>query len=345
MTAALTAVACAPVGTGWTAPRPMAGMDVSAADCRPAAAPLGALAPAVPAWCNAAGATIDTAHPGPNSWTDSFGSGAMHAPLPGSYRVFDAARRASPTVSTSVYRTEHMLHNGHWMVDIAGHGAPAGVYEGSAEDFYTGPNNGGALMRPDAGFHFANGRLVVEFDVSAGMTAYGDRVWPEVIVTTAPAPSAVETNGWYGAGLFGGFPAIGCSFPADRLSECRIYDDASIVAHLNAEDRGGAATAFGGSPADAALAAAWHVCGATDPDVGCRDRFRLVLEPDAVTVFVNGVRYMEHRGLPAGARLPDALLHSTVYVYFGSWAYLVEPAVARVHWGRIAINPSAGIMR
>jgi len=32
-------------------------------------------------------------------------------------------------------------------------------------------------------------------------------------------------------------------------------------------------------------------------------------------------------------------------VYFASWAYLVEPTVARVHWGRIAINPSALLMR
>ena len=43
--------------------------------------------------------------------------------------------------------------------------------------------------------------------------------------------------------------------------------------------------------------------------------------------------------------LPDALLRSTVYVYFGSWAYLVDATVARIHWGAIAINPPSGIMR
>jgi hypothetical protein len=32
-------------------------------------------------------------------------------------------------------------------------------------------------------------------------------------------------------------------------------------------------------------------------------------------------------------------LRSPVYVYFASWGYLVDPTVARFHWGRIAINP------
>ena len=347
LTAAALIVALTGAGCARSAmdPASMAAMTVTTPECRQAAPPLGALAPAVPAWCNAAGPTVDTAQQGANSWTDGFGSGATHAPLPGSYRVFDDARRLSSGASTTIYRTEHTLHNGHWMVDIAGHGAAPGVYEGSAADFATGPNNGGGLMRPDAGFHFEDGRLVVEFDVSAGIAAYGDRVWPEVIVTTAPAPSAVETNGWYAAGLFGGSPAVGCSFPSDRLSECRIYDEASITARLNADERSGSATAFGGSATDAARAAAWRICAATDPDAACRDRFRIVLERDAITIFVNGVRYMEQRGLPAGARLPDALLDGTVYVYFASWAYLVEPTIARVHWGRIAVNPSAAIMR
>ncbi|MHB8631753.1 MAG: hypothetical protein ACYC9W_07490 [Candidatus Limnocylindria bacterium] len=339
---ALVALGCAPDSTGAA---PAGGATLTSPDCRLAAPPLGALPPAVPAWCNAPGPTTDTAIRGPNSWFDGFGSDAMHARMPSSYLVFENARQASPAASTSVYRTEHILHNGHWMVDIAGHGAPPGVYEGSAADFFTGPNNGGGLMRPDAGFHFENGRLVVEFDVSAGMIAYGDRVWPEVVVTTAPKPSGVETNGWYAAGLFGGSPAIGCAFPSDRLSECRIYDDKTIVAHLNAHDRDGATTAFGGAPTDPLRASAWRLCGPTDPDASCRDHFQLVLERDAVTISVNGIRYMEHRGLPPGARLPDALLHSTVYVYFGSWAYLVDATVARIHWGAIAVNPSSGIMR
>ncbi len=308
--------------------------------CEASVPPLGALAPAVPAWCDPSGVAIDSAVVSGNSWSDAFNGGSAHGPLPTSYLVFENARRASAAL-TSVYRTQHVAHNGHWMVDIAGHGAPAGIYEASAADFFTGPNNGGALMRPNAGFRFEDGRLVVEFDVAAGMSAYGDRVWPEVVVTTAAAPTARETNGWYAAGLFGGQPAIACAFPSDRLSECRVYDADKITAYLNAHSSGGAASTFGGAPTAEPLRSAWHLCAPTDADTVCRDHFRVELTRDSVTIFVNGVRYMEHRGLPPTAQLPDELLRSPVYVYFGSWAYLVEPTIARIHWGRIAINPPA----
>ena len=296
--------------------------------------PLGALPPALPVWCSTLTEGIDTAVKGPNTWVDQFGSPEQFARLAPSYKVFEAPRADR----SSVFRTQHFAHNGHWMVDVAGYGQPNGVYEGSAEDFFVGPNNGGGLVRPDAGFRFEQGALVIEFDVSAGMVVYGDRAWPEIVVTTASAPSPHETNGWYAAGLFGGDATIGCSFPSDRLSECRIYDREKITANLSEHMSAGAAATFGGAPTGA-LATAWHQCGPMDPDDRCRDRFRMVLERDAVTIFVNGVRYMEHRGLPAAARLPDELLSSTVYVYFASWGYLVEPTVARIHWGRIAINP------
>lgn len=309
------------------------------AECGSPVPPLGALPPARPAWCAALAAAIDTASRAANSWSDSFASGASHARLSGSYLVFEDARRVMARAATSVERTQHFGHNGHWMVDIAGRGAPPGGYEGSALDFYTGPNNGGALMRPGTGFWFADERLVVEFDASAGLTTYGDRVWPEIVVTTAPAPSQRETNGWYAAGLFGGYPAVGCAFPSDRLSECRIYDADKITVNLNAQASGGATSVFGGAPTTELLKSAWHLCGPSDADTLCRDRFRIELARDTVTIFVNGVRYMEHRGLPPDAQLPQELLRSTVYVYFASWAYLVEPTVARVHWGRIAVNP------
>lgn len=309
------------------------------AECGSLAPPLGALPPARPVWCGALAAAVDTTSRTANGWSDGFASGVSHAHLSGSYRLFEDARGVVGRAATSVYRTQQFAHNGHWMVDIAGHGAPPGVYEGSAADFYTGPNNGGALMRPDTGFQFVNGLLVIEFEASAGMTAYGDRVWPEIVVTTASGPSDRETNGWYAAGQFGGYPAVGCAFPSDRLSECRVYDAERITANLNAHASGGAAATFGGAPTTEVLSTAWRLCGPSDPDRACRDRFRIELARDAVTIFVNGVRYMEHRGLPPDGQLPEELLRSTVYVYFASWAYLAETAVARVHWGRIAVNP------
>jgi hypothetical protein len=341
--ALLVASALAPASSS----RQPAGVGSASAECAATAAvPLGAVSPAPPpAWCSDLATAADTAIRTTNSWSDGFQSGAAHARLSASYLVFEGARRVATHAVTSLDRTRHFAHNGHWMVDIEGKGAPMGVYEGSALDFYTGPNNGGALMRPDAGFRFEDGRMVVEFEASAGVTAYGDRVWPEIVVTTAPAPSARETNGWYAAGLFGGHSTIGCAFPSDRLSECRVYDADKITANLNAHASAGATLAFGGAPTTDPLQRAWRLCGPKAPDASCRDRFRLVLERDAVTIFVNGVRYMEHRGLPAAAQLPDELLRSPVYVYFGSWAYLVEPTVARVHWGGIAINPPPALMR
>ena len=118
-----------------------------------------------------------------------------------------------------------------------------------------------------------------------------------------------------------------------------LYDDETITARLDATSRGGATFAEGGAPTTPARDSAWRRCAPTQADELCRDRFRLVLEKDAVTLFVNGIRYMEHRGLPEGSRLPRTLTTSTVYVYFASWVYMVQPTVARFHWGRIAINP------
>ena len=309
------------------------------------ATPIGALAPEVPVWCQpGVGMAEETARRSDDSWSDAFTGPASHIGLPASYVVFDQARRASGAL-TSVYRTQTFMHNGHWMVDIAGHGAPPGVYEGSAKDFFVGPNNGGGLMRPAATFHFVDGALVVEFDVSAGMTAYEGRIWPEIVVTTAAQPSDRETNGWYAAGLFGGSPAVGCAFPSDRLSECRVYDADHITAWLSAASTAGAAETFGGTPTTEPRRSAWHLCAQADPDSACRDHFRIEFRRDSITIAVNGVPYMAHRGLPQVAQLPAELVSSPVYVYFASWAYLVEGGVARVHWGRIAINPGLALMR
>src|SRR4051794_11520789 len=63
-----------------------------------AATPLGALPPAVPAWCVALGRAVDSAAPGPNSWTDEFSTGATNARIPSAYRVFDLARSRASSV-------------------------------------------------------------------------------------------------------------------------------------------------------------------------------------------------------------------------------------------------------
>ena len=78
--------------------------------------------------------------------------------------------------------TKHFLHNGHWMVDVAGIGAPPDEYEGDRRDAIIATHWGGGLVRPDRTFRFVDGTLVVEFDVAAGMLAYHDG-WPEIVVT------------------------------------------------------------------------------------------------------------------------------------------------------------------
>src|SRR5437879_7060140 len=48
-------------------------------NCADTATPLGALSPAVPAWCVTLTAGVDSAIRGVNSWTDEFGSRALDA--------------------------------------------------------------------------------------------------------------------------------------------------------------------------------------------------------------------------------------------------------------------------
>ena len=322
-----------PVGAGGSDP------VMSMGDCRPADPPRGAVPPALPAWCSTLTAGVSTAEDGPDRWIDGFRNGLQMGAFPAGYQVFEAAR---PSV---IFRTKHFVHNEHWMVDVAGRGDPPAEYEGDPRDLETGTHYGGGMVRPDRAFRFRGGRLVVEFDVAAGMLAYHDG-WPELVVTTATAPTGRETDPLHAIGVFGGAPSVGCRLYTDRTANCSAYDgtgrgiaDGGRVFELSAQDSGGAARTFGGAPKTAALAAAWRLCAPEDPDSKCRDRFRIEIEADAIRIYANDVLYMEHQGLPAGHQVPEALLTGDVYVYFASWVYLGEAATLRFHWGRIAINP------
>lgn len=291
------------------------------------------------AWCLPLMTGRNTAISGTNSWVDAFESGLSHARMPDGYRVFEAAR------DSRIFRTKHFAHNGHWMVDVAGSGNPPGEYAEDPRDLLPAVNWGGALMRPDRTFRFAEGRFAVEFDVAAGMLAYREG-WPEVVLSTASAPTGVEVDQLHAIGLFGGAPSVGCRLYADRTSNCSAYDasgrhygDGGRIFELSAERREDATVAFGGAPAQVPLAGAWRQCAPTEPDTSCRDRFKVELSADSVRLSVNGTVYMEHSGLPPERQLPKELLESDLYVYFASWAYLAQPAIERFHWGRLAINP------
>ncbi len=307
--------------------------------CAPAEPPVGAVPPSAPAWCGPLAPGANTAVTGANSWTDGFDGGQDHAALPASYRVFEAAR------SSNVFRTRHFMHNGHWMVDIAGRGDPPGQYEGDPRDAQTGDNWGGGMLSPEKSFRFEGGRLVVRFDAAAGTQAYND-AWPEIIVTTAAAPTGVQTDPIHAIGVFGGAPAVGCRLYNDRTSNCsafdgsgRAIDEGGRVFELSAGRSEGAASAMGGSPTTAPDPSAWRVCASGEPDSACRDRFTVEFTRDSVRLWVNGTLYMAHTGLPPEKQVPQTLLTSDVYVYFASWVYIAQPESERLHWGRIAIGP------
>jgi hypothetical protein len=80
------------------------------------------------------------------------------------------------------------------------------------------------------------------------------------------------------------------------------------------------------------------VCHGTDPDTNCRDRFRLELTRDSLTLHVNGVNYFAATQLPAGKTM-DARINTDVYAYFGSWIYRPSADTVRFHWDRVAVNP------
>jgi hypothetical protein len=306
---------------------------VSMGPCEPSMSPLGAVPAGPPAWCMPLAAGVSTARSTANSWVDLFDSGLDHTAFPSTYKVFEAARPSS-----TVTLTKHFLHNGHWMVDVAGTGAPPDEYEGDRRDAIVATQWGGALVRPDRTFRFADGKLTVEFDMAAGMLAYHDG-WPEIIVTTANRPTGVDVDPTHAIGIFGGAPSVGMRLYTDRTALSSAYDASGRIFELSGVLGEGAATSYGGSPSSPALAAAWHLCGSEDPDTVCRDHFRVEFAADSVKLCANGVLYFEESGLPAAKQLPPVLTNGDVYVYFASWAYIGRTTTERFHWGRIAINP------
>jgi hypothetical protein len=293
--------------------------------------PVGAIPPAIPEWCFAATTGAATFVDGPNTRTDEWNHGLSHASLGDGYKAFDNQLGAS---------TRHFRHNEHWMMDLQPHPDQLPM--------------GGGMMRPDRSFRFENGKLIVETDAAAGITAYGPGgadIWEEVVVTNAPGPTGKIPDSLYAYGQFGGFWSFGCRYQPTRVPVCSLYSpnpqhgdpgifgtDAGRVWEMSEFEHVGA-TSFGGFPANG-LEKLWRTCDNVDPDTNCRDRFRMELTKTSVTLYVNGGKYFEQTGLKVP--FPDELVNGDVYVYMAGWQVRQPAETIRFHWDHLAINPSAG---
>lgn len=288
---------------------------------------LGAPSPVSPAWCLDLSTGAGTSVASANAWRDDFNHGLSSASMDPGYRVFNHA----PAFSASC-NAAHFRHNDHWMTDLGTNGCD------------------GVLMRPDAPFRFRNGALVVEATVAAGIDEYGGRVWPEIVVTTAPHPASSNNSELYAYTMFQGHWSFGCRLQAGRVPICALFNasgrgsgDGGRVMEISFFQHENAASVIGGEPGPPGgeRDRAWRRCGEEDPDASCRDRFRLELTDRDVRLFVNGTLYMAHLGLPAEKRLPPAMTDGALYVYFASWSWRLGEVAngARFHWDDLAVNP------
>jgi hypothetical protein len=271
-------------------------------------------------------------------WEDAFQTNVQLGHLGNgdmAYRVFDGLSNGGAV------KTRHFVNNNHWMVDMS-------------------HDNGGAAISPNQAFHFENGKLVLEADVAAGVPSYfssqGDIVWPEVVWSTSPTPTAKVADGLYLYGHFGGQWTSGCRLNGGRNLICALEADHTIKGNndkppcFSAPDarvleisgfqacgttHAGFATDFG------APKAAWRQCQPNQMDMYCRDRFRFEWSQDGFVAYVNGMQYAEDSGWPGYAQIPQSIVsgQATVYAFFGEWGDFADTNVYRFHWGRVAVNP------
>jgi putative cell wall-binding protein len=287
-----------------------------------------------------------TAVEGPNSWLDdfdfceSFPCHTMARFDDGDlgYRVFDAVGR-------NPGRSQHWLNQNHWMVDMKG------------------AFQGGAMLRPDRSFRFQDGKLVVEADVAAAIPEYGDSgdTWVELTVTSSPAPTRTDPfpDALYAYGQFPGHWSVGCRLQASRVPVCAAYSPVGTPGDGLCQETGGrlfeisfwqhCGQSYGGGPFSTDdLQDYWRECDRNGMDMACRDRFRMEITKDSLSLYVNGKLYFRDSGWPASHQLPDSFLTGDVFVYQSNWqvrngddwADPDDGATYRYHWDRFAVNPS-----
>ncbi len=313
-----------PIAPAQTIPKPP--------PCWPTELPAGAIAgqPA-PVFCSIVNMGEDTSTVEANGWFDGFEHGLSFATFDGTaYRLFN---------NLDVYRTIQWRHADHWMVDIAP--------ESEAE---AANNNatGGAMLRPDRTFRFQQGKFTVDTDFAAGIAAYNPAAWGEIILTTSdhpvynamPSGEIARQDKLYGYDLFPNHWTLGCRFQADGVTTCSLMNPNALS--LNNGGRSWEISFFQlagessmGGFSDGTY---YRFCGTGDPDMVCRDRFRLELTRTSLTVYANGAKFFEQTGLPP---LPDAFIEGDLYVYLASMVAGTPADAVRFHWDQLVINSSA----
>ncbi len=265
-----------------------------------------------------------TALDGPNTWLDLFdyGPGALPGVGPG-YKVYEGVDWVGGSVTSRV--------DNHWIVDVdplANPNEPTWNYKG------------GGMISPDRAFRFEDGVFVIEAEVSAGYNQ--SDFWPELVVSTAPAPTSENAGLYAFTNFLGGYWTFGCRIQTTRYPVCALYTPSDarvweVPQSAHEVSSGENNEYFYASPAKDA----WRLCDNRDEYLPCRDRFRIEIRRESFRLFVNGVLYYAYEGLEGSEQFPEAFVGGgDVYAYFASWiGGQGTMGVQRFEWDRIAINP------
>ena len=306
----------------------VAWLPIVTRECWPKLTPAGALLeqPA-PVFCSINNSASNTSTSGNNSWLDDFDHGATFSDFSRTgYYIYNSMANINQSI--------HWRHANHWMVDLA----TRRINEAPEQ------SSGAAFLRPDQTFQFENGKLIVEADVAAGMSAYEVNVWPEIVISMADRPLGFTPgSSLYAYDMFPEDWTLGCRLQATRHPICALKDNSGnfeahkgpgMVWEMSWFQHVGTNT-YGGNALDG-RGDYWRECDYDEPDIKCRDRFRLELTRTSLTLYVNGIKYFQQTGIPP---LPDALFNGNVYVYFASTVWKHPADTIRYHWDRIAVNP------
>jgi hypothetical protein len=298
--------------------------------CWPSATAIGALpGQPAPVFCSIVNTGAGTSISGLNSWKDEFNHGLNFANFDNTnYRIFD---------TIGVHKTIHWRHANHWMVDLS----PADQTNAGSR------GNGGGLLSPDRTFKFENGKFIVETDYAAGIEGYNrgiDSAWGEIVVTTGDTPVVngltARADRLYGYDMFPNHWTLGCRFQAEGVTICSLMNNTTLGStnggrtwEMSFFQQVGNTTMGGYSDGSH-----FRFCKNTDPDMNCRDRFRLELTETSLTIYANGVKFFEQTGIPA---LPEEFVNGNLHVYLGSINVGNIGDTVRYHWGPMSVNPTS----